>query len=102
MTTEAGETEVIDFKFAPFDPEAYHGTANAEIALLRSDGAPAAGKSMKVEWFDGHYGSIKVLEETVPEDGIVKLEACQLPIPRAAPWARTPSAWRENESASSA
>jgi thiol-disulfide isomerase/thioredoxin len=74
VQTVSGEKSLIEFKYVPFDPNACHGSASAELTLLQADGKPAAGKQAKVDWFDGHYGSITVLKKTVPNDGVIKLD----------------------------
>ena len=49
MTLRAGETEKIDFQYAPLDPDAF-GQRTAVVRFETADGKPAAGRDVAVSY----------------------------------------------------
>jgi beta-lactamase regulating signal transducer with metallopeptidase domain/thiol-disulfide isomerase/thioredoxin len=72
-TLEAGQTERIEFRSVPFDPNAFRGTRKATLHITTPKGRPAKGRKVSVTRFDGHYGSQVVFSGTVPESGEILL-----------------------------
>jgi thiol-disulfide isomerase/thioredoxin len=72
-TLSAGATHRERIQWTQFDPDAYRGNCNVHLKVLMADGHPAAGIPTKVEWFDGHYGALKVHDGRTPGNGIVQL-----------------------------
>ncbi|HWL11094.1 MAG TPA: TlpA disulfide reductase family protein, partial [Planctomicrobium sp.] len=73
LTLKAGQSETIDFRSTPYDPDAFRGTREAMIRLRKPDGQPAQGRRVSVHRFDGHYGSQPVFSGTVPKSGEILL-----------------------------
>ncbi|UCE46874.1 MAG: TlpA family protein disulfide reductase [Phycisphaerales bacterium] len=69
----AGTTYIERILWTPFDPNAYRGDCNVRLKLLKVDGRPAAGLPVKVQWYDGHYGSLKIHDGRTPGNGIIRL-----------------------------
>lgn len=74
ITVAAGDSHTERFQWTPFDAKAHRGESQARLELLKPDGLPAAGMPLKVDWFDGHYGTLNVFNGQTPEDGIVRLD----------------------------
>jgi beta-lactamase regulating signal transducer with metallopeptidase domain/thiol-disulfide isomerase/thioredoxin/protocatechuate 3,4-dioxygenase beta subunit len=70
---EGGQTERIDFRSVPFDPDAFRGTRKAVLHITTPDGSPANDRNVSVTRFDGHYGSQVVFSGMVSESGDVVL-----------------------------
>ena len=73
LTLKAGQSETIDFRSTPYDPDAFRGTREAMIRISKPDGQPAQGRSVSVLRFDGHYGSQPVFSGSIPESGEIHL-----------------------------
>ena len=74
LSLEAGQTQQIDLPYVPFDPQAFRGDRTAVLHIVKSDDSPAAGRSVIVTYFDGHYGAVEAFSGSVPESGILTLE----------------------------
>lgn len=72
-TLSAGATHKERIQWTPFDPNAYRGDCHVRLKLLIADGRLAAGVPVKVQWFGGHYGALKVHDGRTPSNGIVQL-----------------------------
>ena len=73
LTLKDGQSERIDFRSTPFDPNAFRGTRTAVVRIRAPDGKPAKDRNVSVTYFDGHYGSQVVFSGTVPESGDIVL-----------------------------
>jgi beta-lactamase regulating signal transducer with metallopeptidase domain/thiol-disulfide isomerase/thioredoxin len=73
LTLKSGQSERIDFRSTPFDPNAFRGTRTAVLHIRTSDGKPAKGRRVSVTYFDGHYGAQTVSSGAVPESGEIVL-----------------------------
>jgi thiol-disulfide isomerase/thioredoxin len=73
VEARAGKTAKEVISFVPFDAHANAGSGHARISVLLPNGEPAAGKPLKIHWFDGHYGPLVIFDQLVPDDGIVNL-----------------------------
>ena len=73
LTLEAGQSERIDFRSTPYDPNAFRGTREAVLRITTPDGEPAKGRKASVSRFDGHYGFQSVFSGAVPESGEIVL-----------------------------
>lgn len=74
VTVRSGESADLSFVWTPFNPNAYRGTANAEIKVVNGNGTIPSGRTVKVAWFDGHYGSLEVFQGPLPDTGIIRLQ----------------------------
>jgi hypothetical protein len=72
--------------YVPFDPSASRGDRAVRLRVTGVDGLPAAGKELKVRWFDGRYGSHSVFDGPLLADGIVTLEGISSAVPYEAPF----------------
>ena len=73
VTLQAGLKEKIDFKYVPFDPNAFHGDRTALIQFEAFNGKPAEGRQVKVDYVDPHYNFVPVFSGLVPENGEVTI-----------------------------
>lgn len=73
LTLKSGQSERIDFRSVPYDPNAFRGTRKAVLHIATPDGKPAKGREVSVTRFDGHYGSQVVFSGSVPESGDISL-----------------------------
>jgi len=73
LTLKAGQAERIDFRSAPFDPNAFRGKRTAVVRIRTPDGKPAKDRKASIRYFDGHYGSLNVYSGPVPESGEIVL-----------------------------
>ncbi|MFC1758931.1 hypothetical protein ACFL2H_09205 [Planctomycetota bacterium] len=48
--------------------------ASASITLLSADGKPAAERHLRLQYYDGHYGNLVVLDDKTSDDGIIQVE----------------------------
>jgi thiol-disulfide isomerase/thioredoxin len=69
LTLAPGQSESFHFHYQPFDPNIFRGDHTVVLHICRPDGTPAAGRRVKVEYFDGHYGSLQLFSGAVPESG---------------------------------
>jgi thiol-disulfide isomerase/thioredoxin len=83
---EAGEKVSEKFHYVPFNPNVNQGERTARVRVIGADGLSAAGKPMKVKWFDGHYGSLTIFDGAVPDDGVVVLEGISDEVPTEVPF----------------
>ncbi|HEY7329890.1 MAG TPA: sigma-70 family RNA polymerase sigma factor [Gemmataceae bacterium] len=74
LVLEAGKSEQVDFRYAPFDLQAFRGQRTAVLRIRRPDGTPAANRELKVEYQGGHYGRQLVFAGRIPESGEVTLK----------------------------
>lgn len=74
VTLAADQAIRETIRWKAFDPEALRGNRAARIRIFDADGHPAAGKQLRVEWSDGHYGSLTVFDGPIPADGVVALD----------------------------
>lgn len=74
ITLKAGETREFNFRYQPFDAQAFRGDRSATLRLLKSDGTPAAGREVAINYFDGHYGSIDVFAGQTSATGEILLQ----------------------------
>lgn len=70
----SNQAKKLDIEFVPFNEEAFRGDGTARIKVLGPDGLPAKQRTIKVTYYDGHYGRLTVHEGTIPKDGITVLE----------------------------
>jgi beta-lactamase regulating signal transducer with metallopeptidase domain/thiol-disulfide isomerase/thioredoxin len=73
LTLKDGQSERIDFRSVPYDPNAFRGTRQAVLHIATPDGRPAKGRKVSVNRFDGHYGYQIVFSGSVPESGDILL-----------------------------
>ncbi len=73
LTLKAGQSERIDFRSTPFDPNAFRGTRTAVLRIRTPDGKPAKDRNVSVTYFDGHYGAEVVFSGAVPVSGDIVL-----------------------------
>jgi thiol-disulfide isomerase/thioredoxin len=73
LTLQDGQSERIDFRSVPFDPNAFRGTRKAVVRIRTPDGKPAKGRNASLTRFDGHYGSQVVFSGTLPDSGDIVL-----------------------------
>jgi hypothetical protein len=73
VSLAVGQTERVEFPYTPFDPKAFSGDHTAMLHILNADGSPAAGRTVTVSYFGGHYGPLEVFSGTVPDSGILTL-----------------------------
>lgn len=73
LTLKAGQSERIDFRSTPFDPNAFRGSRTAVVRIRTPDGKPAKGRKASVTYFDGHYGAQGVFSGAVPASGDIVL-----------------------------
>jgi hypothetical protein len=74
LVLKAGKSECVDFRWTPFDPDAFRGKRTAVLHVRMPDGAPAKGRRLTVGWYDGHYGYLPVFSGTIPDSGDVTIE----------------------------
>ena len=72
-TLKAGQSERIDFRSTPYDPNAFRGTRTAVVRIRTPDGKPAKDRKASVTYFDGHYGAQVVFSGALPASGDVML-----------------------------
>lgn len=83
-TLEAGQTERIDFRSKPFNPDAFRGTRTAVVRIRNPDGSPAKDRQATVTYFDGHFGAHVVFSGAASASGeIVLTDITDAPLP---PW----------------
>jgi thiol-disulfide isomerase/thioredoxin len=73
LTLKAGQSERIDFRSTPFDPNAFRGTRTAIVHIRAPDGKPAPGRRASITYFDSHYGAQTVFSGSVPASGDIVL-----------------------------
>ena len=73
LTLKSGQSEQINFRSTPFDPNAFRGPRTAKLHIRDPDGQPARDRNVVVEYYDGHYGAQTVFSGTVPESGEIVL-----------------------------
>ncbi|HVJ86413.1 MAG TPA: TlpA disulfide reductase family protein [Caulifigura sp.] len=71
---EDGQHSDVAFEYIPFDPQAFVGEYEARLKVLTPTGKPAAGREVKVTYFDSYYGGLTAYEGLVPEDGVLRLK----------------------------
>ena len=74
LKPQAGEIVRESLRYVAFDPNAWRGDRTVRLRVTGADGLPAAGKQLKISWYDGHYGSLPVFDGPIPADGVVTLE----------------------------
>ncbi|MHC5540492.1 TlpA family protein disulfide reductase, partial [Singulisphaera rosea] len=72
-TLKAGQSERIEFRSTPYDPNAFRGKRTAVVKIRTSDHKPAQGRHASVTYFDGHYGTQVVYSGAVPASGDIEL-----------------------------
>ena len=73
LTLKSGQSEQINFRSTPFDPNAFRGSRTAKLHIRDPDGQPAKDRKVSVAYYDGHYGELTVFSGTVPESGEIVL-----------------------------
>ena len=73
LTLKSGQSEQINFRSTPFDPNAFRGSRTAKLHIRDPDGQPAKDRNVTVDYYDGHYGAQTVFSGTVPESGEIVL-----------------------------
>jgi beta-lactamase regulating signal transducer with metallopeptidase domain/thiol-disulfide isomerase/thioredoxin len=73
LILKSGQSERIDFRSTPFDPNAFRGTRTAVVHIRTPDGKPAQGRRVSVTYIDGHYGAQTVFSGAVPASGDIVL-----------------------------
>jgi thiol-disulfide isomerase/thioredoxin len=73
LVLEAGKRERVEFRYAPFDPDAVHGKRTAVLRIRQPDGTPAAGREVSVVYQGGHHGQQTIFTGRVPTSGEVRL-----------------------------
>ncbi|MDB5339935.1 MAG: thiol-disulfide isomerase-like thioredoxin, partial [Planctomycetaceae bacterium] len=75
VTLESGQSAELPLVWTPFDPQAYRGTANAEIKVVNTNGTVPAGRTIKVGWYDGLYdATLDVFQGPLPGTGVIRLQ----------------------------
>ncbi len=69
VSLSAGETRHLEFRYAPFDPNVFRGNCTARIRIINSDGSPAAGCPVKVNYRDARYGDLEVFSGRTSRSG---------------------------------
>lgn len=80
----AGQSERIDFRSVPYQPDAFRGSRTAVLRIKTPDGNPATDCNIQVSYFDGHYGSQIVFEGPVPASGDIVLSGITDKVPSTA------------------
>ncbi len=73
LTLKSGQSEQINFRSTPFDPNAFRGSRTAKLHIRDPDGQPAKDRKVTVDYYDGHYGAQTVFSGIVPESGAIVL-----------------------------
>jgi RNA polymerase sigma factor (sigma-70 family) len=73
LDLQAGQSEQVQFGYVPFDPDAFRGKRTATVRIQKPDGTPAKDRQVKVDYYDGHYGSLVVFSGVVPKSGEIIL-----------------------------
>lgn len=74
LVLEAGKAERVDFRYAPFDPNAFRGQRTAVLCIRLQDGAPATDREVTVKYQGGHYGQQVVFAGRLPKSGEITLK----------------------------
>jgi RNA polymerase sigma factor (sigma-70 family) len=74
LVLQAGKSERVDFRYTPFDPNAFRGQRTAVLRIRLPDGTPAVNRELRVEYQGGHYGRQLVFAGRIPESGEVALK----------------------------
>jgi thiol-disulfide isomerase/thioredoxin len=90
VVLEAGKTERVSFRYAPFDPNAFRGKRTAVLRIRLPDGTPAADRELTVEYQADHYGPHVGFAGRVPSSGEVTLRGLT---DRAAAFCPRPNAY---------
>jgi thiol-disulfide isomerase/thioredoxin len=72
-TLHAGQSEKIEFHFVPYNPDIFRGDRTAELKFTTVEGQPAAGRQVKVKFYDPHYLLLPVFEGTTSDTGEIEL-----------------------------
>lgn len=86
FTLAWGDDKDVVFEHSPFDPNAHRGDGTARLRVVAADGRPAAGRRLRVRYFDGHYGLIDVCDEPLSADGGTVLRGVSRRTPGASPY----------------
>jgi glutamine amidotransferase-like uncharacterized protein/thiol-disulfide isomerase/thioredoxin len=71
---DAGESDTVTLKYAPFQKEWLQGPYTAKVKVLNQSGSPAAGAAYKITWYQQGYPQQTIAEGKVPENGLVVLK----------------------------
>jgi thiol-disulfide isomerase/thioredoxin len=74
LDLRAGQSERVRFGYVPFDPNAFCGRHTAVVRIRTPDGTPAKGRHVKIDYYDGHYGSLTVFSGPVPDSGEITVK----------------------------
>jgi thiol-disulfide isomerase/thioredoxin len=69
----AGEEKTLALAYAPFDPNAWRGSATLEMAIKEYGGKPAAGQPFSLSYVTPHYDSVPVKEGVLDGEGRFRL-----------------------------
>lgn len=69
----AGEEKTLTLTCAPFDPNAWRGTATLEMAIKEYGGKPAAGQAFSLSFVVPHYASVPIQEGVLDDEGRFRL-----------------------------
>jgi hypothetical protein len=61
LVLAAGASRQVDFRYTSFDENGFRGDSTALVRIVNSDGSPAGGCKVKVQYHDSHYGDFDVL-----------------------------------------
>lgn len=85
LTLGAGQTQRVAFHYVPIDLQAFRGHRTAVVRIVKPDGKPAAGQSVTVDYYDGHYGGLPVFSGSVPPSGAITLKDITAKKPEGTP-----------------
>lgn len=74
LDLEPAQSVPVRFRYQKFDPNAFRGERTAVLHLRMPDGTPAKGRRAKVDYYDGHYGSLLVYSGAIPDSGVLTLK----------------------------
>jgi hypothetical protein len=74
ITLNDGQAVNEIFHYKPFDAQAFRGNRTARVKVIGANGLPVTGRTLKVTYSDGHYGSLTAFNGAIPPNGVVVLE----------------------------
>jgi RNA polymerase sigma factor (sigma-70 family) len=85
LVLHAGKTARVDFRYTPFDRNAFRGQRTAVLRIRRPDGTPAADREVKVMFQGGHYGQQVVFAGRLPKSSEITLKGLTDRVPSFCP-----------------
>jgi thiol-disulfide isomerase/thioredoxin len=85
LVLKAGQSERVDFRYEPYDPNAFRGQRTAVLRIRQPDGTPAANREVAVTYQGTHYGEQVVFKGRAPASGEVLLKGLTDRVPSFCP-----------------